>query len=165
MMWRDWGYDAEKNQLLLACKGSPNITIQKEKSKGKKNVFGWSIANQKLIEAPILTIMDDDMLEFLKTNFDGLSKSKMKKYKKRVKSFSPSGIAFNPTDGMYYLISSVGKLLFVLDQNSIIQHIEFLDNTYFAQPEGICFGPQNELYISNEGRGLIAKLLKFDSKR
>jgi hypothetical protein len=35
------------------------------------------------------------------------------------------------------------------------------DKKLFRQPEGICFKPNGDLFISNEGDGGKAKILKF----
>ncbi|MDF1695109.1 MAG: SdiA-regulated domain-containing protein [Saprospiraceae bacterium] len=156
------GYDANRKLLLLACKGAPTLSVSFQKTKKIKNVYGWSIENKTLIEEPILSIHDEALLEYLEQNEHSYSKSRMKKYKKRAKNFSPSGIAYQSDEALYYLISSVGKLLITADIDGKIHHIEFLDDTYFAQPEGICFGENNSLYISNEGRGLVPKLMRFD---
>lgn len=156
------GYNKEKKLLLLACKGYPAISKSVAKSKSEKAIYGWSTETETLIEEPILTIQDDDLITYLESLELDISKSKKKKFRKRLKNFSPSGIAFNESENLYYLISSVGKTLIKVDQTSTIHHVEFLDDTYFAQPEGICFGKDNALYISNEGRGLVAKLMKFN---
>lgn len=155
------GFDSHQNMLLLACKGSPSLE-KGNKSKAVKSVFGWSIEKQMLTEEPILSIRDEKLIHFYENNKPSASSSRQKNAKKRLRSFSPSGIAYNPMDQNYYLISSVGKLLVIVNRDSEIQHIEFLDDTYFAQPEGICFGKNNTMYISNEGRSLVAKLMRFE---
>ena len=80
--------------------------------------------------------------------------------------FKPSGIAIHPMTGQIYMISSVGKLLVVLNKNRDLSAKYALDKDVFKQPEGICFSPDGDLYISNEGRGKSANILhfKFDDK-
>ena len=158
------GYNKTTNMLLLACKGSPNLAKFSGKTKEVKSVFGWSIDSETLIEEPVLNIKDEDLISHFESLENTLSKTAEKKLKKRLKNFSPSGIAYNQEEELYYLISTVGKTLITINKASEIQHIEFLDGTYFSQPEGICFGEDNALYISNEGRGLVAKLMKFDAE-
>lgn len=157
------GYNPNTNTLLLACKGSPNLSKLASKTKSSKSVFGWSITTQSLIEEPILTITDENLISHFLDQEKSISKSAKKKLRRRIKNFSPSGIAYNKDENLYFIISSVGKTLITINDSSEIQHIEFLDDTYFAQPEGICFGEDNALYISNEGRGLVAKLMKFEA--
>jgi uncharacterized protein YjiK len=159
------GYNKTTNMLLLVCKGSPNLAKYAGKSKDVKSVFGWSIDSQSLIEKPILSIRDEDLISHFESKGNTLSKSSEKKLKKRLKNFAPSGIAYNQEEELYYLISTVGKTLIAVNEVSEIRHIEFLDDIYFSQPEGICFGEDNALYISNEGKSLVAKLIKFDAKK
>lgn len=156
------GYNKQEQMLLIACKGYPSISKFDPKSKSEKAIYGWSTDTETLIEEPILKILDKDLVDYLESLNLDISKSKKKKYRKRVRNFSPSGIAYNESDGLYYMVSSVGKTLITVDAFSNIHHIEFLDDTYFAQPEGICFGKDNALYISNEGRSLVAKLMRFE---
>jgi uncharacterized protein YjiK len=161
------GYLAAQDLLLLACKGSPNLRGSTTKMKDAKAVYSWSIKNKKMNLTPHLLIKDSELISHLKKSNLNLTKSKKKKLTKRLKSFAPSAIAYNEIDNMYYLLSTVGKLLVVISSDLKIAHIEFLDHAYFAQPEGICFDQNNNnnnMYVSNEGRGLIAKILKFERK-
>ncbi len=76
-------------------------------------------------------------------------------------SFKPSGLSIHPLSGDIYLISSIGKLLIVMDRSGKILDIHELDDKIFRQPEGICFSPSGDLYISNEGQGGKGYILKF----
>ena len=158
------GYLADQNLLLLACKGSPNLKGAVSKIKNTKAVYSWSTINKKMNLEPHLLIKDSELISYFKKSYSQLTKSKKKKFTKRLKSFAPSCIAYNDFDKNYYLLSTVGKLLVVISANSEIVHIEFLKSAYFTQPEGICFDQNNNMYVSNEGRGLVAKILKFERK-
>ena len=103
------GFDSDRNMLLLACKESPYIGSALGKSKSQKAVYGWSLKKRSMSEEAVLEIEDDQLISFFESLSISASKSKKKKLKKRLKSFSPSGIAYNPHDKMYYMISSVGK--------------------------------------------------------
>ena len=76
-------------------------------------------------------------------------------------SFQPSGIAIHPLTGEIFIISSVGKLLIILDRYGKVLDVKELDPVIFRQPEGICFSPEGEMYISNEGQGGEGYVLKF----
>ena len=76
-------------------------------------------------------------------------------------SFKPSGIAIHPIDGEVYIISSVGKLLIILNRSGKVQNVIELDPKIFRQPEGICFSPKGDMFISNEGQGGKGYILKF----
>jgi len=76
-------------------------------------------------------------------------------------TFQPSGIAVHPVSNEYYIVASVGKLLIVLGRDFEILSITKLDKRFFKQPEGICFDESGTLFISNEGKGSKATILKF----
>ncbi len=153
-------YQADQNRLLIACKGLPL-----DKSTNKKAIYAFDLIEKKLLKEPAYSIDLDDLNTFKVMNplvkaIKGLQDffspgSNL--------SFQPSGIAVQPKSGDIYIISSVGKLLVVLDVNGNIQHIESLDSEIFKQPEGIAFSDDGKkLYISNEGRGGKANILEFN---
>ncbi len=75
--------------------------------------------------------------------------------------FHPSGIAKNPLTREWYIISSVNKLLLVLDDAWKIKNAFPLNPSVFKQPEGITFNERGDLYISNEGGDDVANILLF----
>ena len=81
--------------------------------------------------------------------------------KKKHKPFKPSGIAVHPQNGYIFLISSVGKMMVILKPDGQIEDLIPLDRKVMLQPEGICFAPNGDLYISSEGRGKKGYILKF----
>ena len=155
------GYDKQNNTLLIACKGSPNI-LQDQKLKKTKAIYSYDLNNDVFIDKPLFVIDDDELESFLYKQDQNLhSKKEMKKRIKRALKFSPSAIAKNPNDSCYYMLSSVGNILLVVSADHEIIAIEFLDHPSFIQPEGICFNSIGEMVISNEGKGLVANILKF----
>jgi uncharacterized protein YjiK len=78
--------------------------------------------------------------------------------------FAPSGIARNPANGHWYIISSVNKLLIVLNPDFSSPVTYNLDPKMFPQPEGICFDSKGTLFISNEAAGGSASILEFKRK-
>ena len=157
------GYDADNNQLLLACKGNPNLG-KSDKYKKVKNIYSFDLAKNELNPVPFLSVEDDVLEDYVKDFAEkkDFSKKKKKKLKGRVNDFSPSGIAIHPKTKDYYMISSQGKLLIIFNKNKELQEVVFLDEKKHRQPEGICFAPNGDLYISNEGKGLGAKIMKFN---
>jgi uncharacterized protein YjiK len=81
--------------------------------------------------------------------------------KKKHKPFKPSGVAVHPKSGFIFIIGTVGKMLVVLNPEGDLVHLVPLDPELFLQPEGICFSPRGDLYISSEGRGKSGYILKF----
>ena len=82
----------------------------------------------------------------------------------KANNFGPSGIAVHPLSGDIYVLSSRGKILVQLDAEGKYLDAWKLDKKNFKQPEGICFAPNGDMYISNEGRGGKANLLHFKWK-
>lgn len=156
------GYDPKADELILACKGAPELK-GRSKMKKAKAFYRYNVAKEKLYKKPKFVIKDKDLEDFFKKAWkkEGSKKSR-KKLARRIENFSPSGIAKHPVDGNFYILSSVGKSLVVVDEEGELQAIQFLDDKKFAQPEGICFTPDGTMFVSNEGRSLVAKILKFN---
>jgi uncharacterized protein YjiK len=159
-------YDSLKNRLLIACKGSPSI--EKEKPyKGYRAVYSFDLETKQLQEEPVYLI-DLRKIDSYKDqgNFTQFS-SKLARILGITDPYTnlrPSGIAIHPLTDEIYIISSVGKLLIRLDRDGLVLGVQALDPNLFRQPEGICFSPGGDLYISNEGRGGKGYILKFKPK-
>lgn len=134
-------FDRESNSLLVACKGSQDLEEQGIYLKGKKAIYRFDLSTKKLSTKPAYAI-DLGHLD----NGD----------------FEISGIAVHPITGNIYVITSVGKMLAVLSQDGKIITAKQLDKKIFKQPEGICFNPDGDLFISNESKDKgKANILKF----
>lgn len=141
------GYNPETKQLLLACKADPEHKHSK-KYKGKA-IYAFDIDKKELVEEPVLVIKDSDMATFLGEDPE------------RHVDFNPSAIAWHPLEHRYYILSSVGKKIVVVDQKGEISHLIYLPSSLFRQPEGICFAPDGTMYISNEGKDGLGNMLLF----
>jgi hypothetical protein len=80
---------------------------------------------------------------------------------KRKAKFHPSCIARHPLTREWYLISSVNKILLVLDDKWTVKASYLLDASLFKQPEGLAFDRKGNMYISNEGGQGNAHVLLF----
>lgn len=158
------GYDSERNILLIACKESPSID-KGSKSKKVKAVYAYDLDTDKFIDKPVLLIEDDQLESYiLASDKNQYSKKERKRRLHRVLDFSPSAIAKCPSDSYYYLLSTVGKTLVIIDSKSKIIDVQFLDHPSFIQPEGICFNASGDMFISNEGKGLVSNILRLGKK-
>lgn len=136
-------YHADSQQLWIACK--EDAGLKGKKIKDTRSVYAWSLREKKLFTKPILQLNTDYLSE--------LAQAKVQ--------FKPSGIALHPITSDIYLISSVGKLLLVLDPaGQEVKHLQSLDYSHFPQPEGICFSANGTLWISTENKnnGLLVQL-------
>ena len=159
-------YDSSENRLLIACKGSPSI--EKENPyKGYRAVYSFDLESMQLLEEPVYLI-DLHKIDSYKdqSSFTQFSSrlAKILGITDPYGNLRPSGIAIHPITDEIYIISSVGKLLIRLDRDGLILGVQALDPNLFRQPEGICFSPEGELFISNEGKGGKGYILKFKPK-
>lgn len=156
-------YDPLSSSLLIACKGSPSI--EKDKLyEGYKAIYKFDLEKKELLEEPHFLI-DLERLDSYKDQ-NAFSKFSVRVAKKlrlieSETSFEPSGLAIHPIYGEIYIISSVGKLLIILDRRGKILDVKELNPVKFRQPEGICFSPEGDMFISNEGQGGQGYILKF----
>lgn len=133
-------YDAMSNRLLLAGKESDAAYP------GYKAIYAFDLATKSMTEEPIYKI---DMA-------DKLLKSDASK---KNKSMMPSAIAINPSTNDIYITDGPKQRLITLDNSAAIKKVYEL-GSQFAQPEGITFSIQGDLYISNEGKKNAGNIIK-----
>jgi hypothetical protein len=75
--------------------------------------------------------------------------------------FHPSCLAQQPVTREWFILSSVNKLLLVLDAQWTVKEAFALDPNVFKQPEGLAFDAKGNMYISNEGAQGNANVLYF----
>lgn len=131
-------YHTKTNSLLIACKELSNLPEQEEEPM-KRAIYRFSLKFEELIEEPFIKL---DLYE----NF---------------KDIKPSAIAIHPITEEIYILASVGKSLIICSPDRRINQIVKLEKRIFKQPEGICFSPEGDLYISNEGKKGSANILIF----
>ena len=161
-------YDHSGNRLLLACKGTGSMDDDDESSGGigvDRAIYAFDLTTKKVFKKPAYVVNQRIIHDFLQTSPLLRKLEKINAFFAPDRpnfGFSPSGIAIHPLTTDLYILSSVGKLLVVLDCNDgSVKHIEQLDKDVHAQPEGIVFDEDGTLYISNEGRGGTAEIYKF----
>lgn len=130
------GYDPQTNRLLIAVKKSDN-------AKAENSVYAYDLRSKGVYRQ--LTVSRPALDE---THID-------------TKSYKPSGIAVHPITGHWYILTSAGKRLVVVNRQGQIQGSQALDPALFRQPEGICFAPNGDLYIASEGNGKKGSLMTF----
>ena len=156
-------YDPLLNILLIGCKGSPSI--EKENLyEGYKAIYKFDLEKKELSKNPHFLIDLKRIDCYIDRNvFSRLSVKVAKSLRliENERSFEPSGIAVHPLYADIYIISSVEKLLIVLNRRGKVLDVKELDPKIFRQPEGICFSPTGDMFISNEGQGGKGYILKF----
>jgi len=138
-------YGDEGGKLIALCKNCPDDDQREE-------VSGYVLQYD---QKHLLKITDHFLVE--------VSPSRLKSIHKKVK-FHPSCIARHPLTKEWYIISSVNKVLLVLDDQWKVKGMFDLNPTLFKQPEGLAFDAKGNMYISNEGVQGNANILYFPYK-
>ncbi len=156
-------FDPLTNSLLIACKGSPSV--EKENLyEGYKAIYTFDLEKSALNRKPHILIDLERLDNYVDHNVFSKLSLKVAKGLRLIESetsFQPSGIAIHPVFGEIYIISSVGKLLIILDRRGKVLDVQSLNPKIFRQPEGICFSPAGDMFISSEGQGGKGYILKF----
>lgn len=148
------GFDPQTNQLIIACKEESGINDRQIEGRAFYTV---DTQNMKLNKEPLFVIGPKELTSFWEKNRDFT-------YEKNRIKFKPSAIATHPTSGHYYILSSIGKMLVVVNKIGLIQGTYPISPRVLGQPEGLCFSPSGDMYISSEGEGDRGYILKFKIK-
>lgn len=156
-------FDSATQALWIVCKGSPHLSSDHHGS-GSKAVYRFDLYGKKVSAIPLFRIDLAGFPDNKETNWftkQSVGLGKALKFLEEDWNFQPSGIAIHPVMNDIYIISHIGKLLLVLDRKGKIRSVNQLNAKIFRQPEGICFSPEGDLFISNEGDGGRGNILKF----
>lgn len=158
-------YDADANELLIACKGKAGSG---DRYDNMRAIYSFDLETKGYSKKPKYLISRDEIELYFDSNLkEGGFSAAMRALidpDAPLDAFGPSGIAIHPETGNFFILSSLGKIMVVLNPNGKIEHVEALNKKIHRQPEGICFDADGTLYISNEGKGKKAKIYKFKQK-
>jgi hypothetical protein len=137
----------DSGRLIALCKNCPD-----DDQRGEVSVYVLerSPANSSTKPNP-LTI----------TGHFKVDVSQLKQTSDRKAKFHPSCIARHPLTREWYIISSVNKVLLVLDDHWKMKASYSLEPSLFRQPEGLAFDRRGNMFISNEGGDGNAHVLLF----
>lgn len=148
-------YSKVNNCILMAAKGDSRV------NKNTKAIFKMNPSNGNIDYYPFSAINLAHSIKNLKPrNIEEATYQEDILYS-RIKLFAPSGIAEHPVSGDLYILSSKGRLLVILGSDKLIKSVIFLNPFDHEQPEGICFDPKGNLYLSNEGKKKKPVLFKY----
>ncbi|MBC6491116.1 hypothetical protein ACFSQD_14860 [Flavihumibacter stibioxidans] len=132
-------YNARSNQLILICKTcGPNEPF----------IHAWSfdLTSNSFRNDPVFSIAFTDIRRLGKDD---------------TIECQPSAAAFHPITNQLYIIASLGKVLIQCKPDGTPEAVYGINADLFQQPEGLCFAPNGDLFICNEGRQSKASLLYF----
>lgn len=123
-------YDKDINSLVMVCKD-----CHREKNK-IRSAYRYDLSSNKLIDSPYYQIQMD---QIRKITDDAEA------------DFRPSAASINPMDKKVYLVSSIGKLMVVVNpKTGKVEQAFGISALLFPQPEGITFSDKGDMFISNE---------------
>ncbi|MFL5788036.1 MAG: SdiA-regulated domain-containing protein [Flavisolibacter sp.] len=138
-------YDPVSGNLLIACKNKSGLEDEK---KSTRAVYALDLKSDKINEEPAIL----------------LKKKQFKEESGEKLDFNPSAISIQPKSHDIYILSTKGtKAMAVYDHNGELKSVVPIDEDMMPQPEGLCFSPEGELFISTEGKhGVPARLYRFE---
>lgn len=135
--------DPATNRLIMLCK-------ECKEDKDQNTAWAFNTSNYTFEKQPAYILKRKDIEKVLGDN---------------ISRFKPSAAAVHPLTGEVYIISSINKLIVVLDKKHQVTAVYPLNEKLFKQPEGMAFTPTGDLIISNEyAHSGTANLLLFKKK-
>lgn len=140
-------YDPVTHNLLIACKNESGLDDAK---KSTRAIYSFDPESGKLNSDPFMVINKKDFKNAAGEKLD----------------FYPSAIAVHPQSHDIYILSTKeNKCMAVYTHDGQFKSVQFIDKDEMEQPEGICFSPDGNLYISSEGKhGIPPKLFEFTAR-
>ena len=136
-------FDKNKNRLLLAGKNDdPDYP-------GYKCIYEFDLKNQRLRKDPVIKIPNSA------NESQGSSGKK--------KSIMPSALGIHPATAEIYITDGPGSQLLIIGEDGKIKK-QFDLGKAFAQPEGITFAPDGDIFISNEGKKQAGNIMEVELK-
>lgn len=142
-------YDSLNHRLLVALKGKGEVDDNEAKG---KCIYTFDLDDQELSKDPLISIDKESIAEIIEREYPTIDLDE---------TIGPSGIAIHPITGKIYLLNHVGKALIVLNTQGKIENYYPLNPSLFHQPEGICFNPKGDLFITNEASSGPQNLMTF----
>ncbi len=152
-------YDPISNGLLVSCKEPTE-----NEDGNSRCVFRFDIDTKEMSSVPFLLIKREEIKNYIVSHFS--EEEAIDKFGKIMNPdvgylhLGPSGLAIHPYTENIYVLSSKSKCLLVYDRaTKALVYLKKLDKKTFEQPEGICFDPLGNLFISSEGKDNPAQLV------
>jgi uncharacterized protein YjiK len=153
-------YDKLAHRLLVACKGKPEKGTA---ARGMKVIYAFDLNKRELEENPVYVIDPDTVESHFVNEIESpvFEKIFSKKKTAGLFMFEPSEVGIDPLTNDVYVLSSVGKTILALTYDGKIKFAFHLNPEIFKQPEGISFSKDGSMFISDEGKGGKANLIKI----
>lgn len=133
-------YDPERKALVMLCKNCDSD------DKKVVSAYAYYPDSSGFDSKPVYSI---DV-----SKIDELSPRKTSR-------FQPSAARIHPVLKKLFILSSASNQLAIADTDGNVEAVYMLSKSLFPQPEGLTFKSNGEMFITNEGIGSKATLLKF----
>jgi uncharacterized protein YjiK len=150
-------FDAAGDRLLVACKEDPGRGLR-----GSRALYAFDLNTSRLGPAPAYVIHADSLARSDGEHAVDEAVRAFVRPLADINAFKPSALAVHPETGEIYVLSSVRKVLVVLERAGAITAVWPLADDDLPQPEGLAFLPDGTLFIASEAAGGSAVLLRFD---
>lgn len=154
-------FDKKLHRLLVACKGKPKKGTA---ARGMKAVYSFDLTTREMDKTPVYVIDPDSVKKYIVTTQGGNFFERL--FNKNTYDtdflFEPSELCIDPMTDDVYILSSVGKTILALTYDGKIKFAFHLNPGLYKQPEGLTFSKDGSMYISDEGRGGKANLIKIN---
>lgn len=149
------------NRMLVACKENAGDGLT-----GHKAIFSFNLARHVLDASPAYVMNVKDFEQNIDDHPLNEAVRSMLSDRLDMSGFKPSALAVHPRTGDVYVASTVTRAVVRLSESGSVTSLWKLPGKLFAQPEGIAFDSNGNLYISNEAGGKKrGNLLKFRERR
>lgn len=152
-------WDKKNNRLLLGAKDAGL------KNEVDKEIYAFDLATKQLNPVPVYSIKLKNIEAFYKGDeLEEASKKFLKAFgnSKLNQVFRTSALAFHPTTGELYVLTSLNNMIAVLSPSTgDIKKIIELKGPDFNQPEGLAFTTDARLFVSNESNGKRANIIEI----
>jgi uncharacterized protein YjiK len=127
-------YDPVSGNLLIACKEESGLENAKNSTRA---IYEF--------DRKLDSLKPDPFMQINKSDFEKVAGEKV--------DFYPSAIAVHPVTHDIYIISTKDtKAIAQFTYDGKLKAFDYIDKEVIPQPEGMCFDPQGNLYISTESR-------------
>lgn len=151
------GFSIKNNMETLTYNKETQRLVTVPKDEGLEN------ENFKSLYEIDLETKKREAKPFLKIDMNADAFKSFRK-KKAEKTFNPSDVAIHPKTQDFYVLEGKHPKLVIFTSKGDINKVIELNEDLFPQPEGITFGKDGTLYISNEGNKGPATLLEVSIK-
>lgn len=150
-------HQSSLNRMLIACKENAGDGRQ-----GTKAIFAFDPTTRQLEPEPAYTIDLKKLERYIEDHPINKALRNVLSERLELTGFKPSALAVHPLTGDLYVASSVRKVIVQIGEDGAIIAVWQLPGELFAQPEGIAFDTNGDLYVSSEaGNRRTAMLYMF----